>query len=270
MNFREFFEMSSLRDILGNVPQRPDYHAEGPVFTHTRMVRQNIDRAIEVLKKASQDESSAFSRLDMDLTDQEYNLLRVIAWLHDIGKASATTVGGEKWQGQDLTDDEMLTLRAKAHEKPQHYEPMMDKLGDPWKKMYKKAGTKDLADIEFVIKQHMALRQGGFGRRLANIIVDSTGKYLPLRKVKLLLIFILADWSGRFGDKGEANPWAAIEYMQKSADQRVNRYRRSLQQAEKLPDDEEGFVQALKDAGKSDDIIAMAYRGKFGKEYNGL
>jgi hypothetical protein len=47
MVFRNFLEMSSLRDLLGNIPQNPK-HPEGDVFTHTR--RGLVDNGVTALQ----------------------------------------------------------------------------------------------------------------------------------------------------------------------------------------------------------------------------
>ncbi len=68
--------MSTLRDNLKGVPQDEEFHPEGDVWTHTRAVRRSLDEAMRMT--------------NVMLTEEQRNLLRVAAWLHDVGKAHAT------------------------------------------------------------------------------------------------------------------------------------------------------------------------------------
>ena len=119
MNFKTWFEMSALRDILKDVPQHPEHHPEGPVFTHTRMVRQSMDKAIDMMRNAQKKPDNAFSNFDLNLTKED-NILRLAGWMHDIGKAGATalTVGREKIPWGEKPDPSTGNWQAIGHERP--------------------------------------------------------------------------------------------------------------------------------------------------------
>ena len=198
--------MSSLRDILSDVPQSPKYHPEGDVWKHTLQTRRSMDKAINLMKQAQKDPDSPFANLDLNLTDDETKMLRLAAWMHDIGKASATawtTKGGSKMPRQQVPDDPS-TLGGKGwqsigHEDPEHFEPSMEKLGPAWQQMYEKASSKDIEDLWFIIHSHMGAL---FGKK-AFEWVDDDGKYRNERPIKLTLILELMDQYGRGGGEPE-------------------------------------------------------------------
>jgi NEDD4-binding protein 2 len=227
---------SSLRDRLEPIPQSPKWHKEGNVFRHTQLVRKAMKVAIDLLTDAAADPSSAFSELDMNLTQEDINLLRSSAWMHDIGKAGATTIGDEKRpntyikgtpldQYDQPVDIEKDKISAVGHEKPKYFEPQMQKLGSGsmWHKMYDKVNAAQKDDLWFAIQGHMSLGSNGFNK-IKNSLVDAkTGKYINDRKIKILLLLILMDQMGRFGDGesqfGLANGLQALKRMQYTADQ---------------------------------------------------
>lgn len=131
MGFRDFLEMSSLRDLLGNIPQNPKHHPEGNVLTHTRMVRRSIEDAIAILKQSQQNPQSSLKKVDFDLTKEDRDILRVAAWMHDIGKVTATAMTPSKG------------IQSIAHETPEHFIANMRKLkGGQWENIWNSA--KDL------------------------------------------------------------------------------------------------------------------------------
>lgn len=155
MRLQSFYSWleSSLRDIIKPISQSPKHHAEGDVFIHTRMVRQQLNDAIAYFRQMTADKNSVFGNFDPTLNQSDINLLRIAAWMHDIGKASATTIDKGR-------------IQAIGHEQPWHFEPMMEKLGEPWKRMYEKASLQDKEDLWYVIQHHMDLKSHGFGRRM--------------------------------------------------------------------------------------------------------
>jgi hypothetical protein len=274
ISFKNWLEMSSLRDLL-NVPQSPVHHPEGDVFTHTRMVRQSMDRAIEVLKEAQKDSNSAFSKLNLSLTPDEINILRLAGWMHDIGKVGATawtTDTEDRIPWTELPDEPDLPgkgWQSIGHERPEIFEPEMQKLGPHWQKMYKKADEKDRQDLWFIIQNHMTLNKKGFGKHGFDW-VDDNGKYKNIRRVKLLLILILMDRLGRGEtvDKWDDVP-STLKQMQKTADDKMRkiaylRHREEEQAELKLAiDTPEKMIQWWHKLGKPPHALPGALKGKF-------
>lgn len=67
---------------LEATPQNPEYHAEGNVLNHTRMVASEVEHTIQMLS----------------LDHRQSMILRWAAWLHDIGKPLVTKEIDGKWR----------------------------------------------------------------------------------------------------------------------------------------------------------------------------
>jgi hypothetical protein len=228
--------MSSLRDILKPIPQSPVHHPEGDVFTHTRMVRQSLNKALNLLKEAQKNPNSAFSKLNLDLKPDELNILRLAGWLHDIGKEATTawtTEKGERLPWKELPPEPSLPgkgWQAIGHERPEKFEPVMQKLGPQWQKMYQNASQEDRDDLWFIIKKHMKFYRG-FGK-LDKEMIDNEGKYKDVRRYKLLLLLVLMDRLGRAGDWEKA-PDGANRTVQEMEEIAVKALRKAAFQKQK-------------------------------------
>lgn len=189
MNFKEFMKIeSTIGDLLKSVPQNKKHHAEGDVFTHTRMVRSRLPMAINFVKNEQlKNPDSVFSNLDMNITPQEEKILKMAAWFHDIGKASATKV-----------DLDTGKITAHAHEHPKHYMPQIEKLQGPLKDIYNSLSESDKDILHFIIDNHMSLNQEtGLPKKLWTIIFDDDGKIKNEIKPKLLITLMIMDRTGR-------------------------------------------------------------------------
>lgn len=255
MEFKDFVEMSSLMDLL-DVPQRPDFHAEGPVKNHAKLVRQQVDNAIQVVQGVASQPESSFSQLDTSFSEEDRNILRLASWLHDLGKRSATTPD----------------LRSIGHESPKHFNPAARELmqSPMWGKMLGSASLEDKKDLWFVISNHMSLKDQGFGRRLMRKFVDTNGKYYNTRRVKLLLTFILMD---RIGRKGKHDPMETINAFEAGA-KKFKQSQIRQKQSQPAPNNEFDFVQQMlpklanKPMPMQIGILKGALQGKFRRSFS--
>ena len=272
LNFRTWLEMSSLRDILSGVPQEPSHHPEGDTFTHVVMVRKSMDQAVELFRAAQQKQGNAFEKLNFNLDDTERQILQVTAWMHDIGKAGATTfrVGDTHipWQQAHNTEFSQGRWQALQHERPKYYMPQMRRLADTsrmWQSIWRNTEGAAKKDVLFIINHHMDLRHAsaeGLPKSLANQWIGADGQYVNRRRVKLLLVFFLMDRLGRGEAVGPvANANEAIGLLQRAAE-RV-KSRRNKPQNAPAPDDPVEFLKSL--GGKPDWVIPQAFKGKFGR-----
>lgn len=260
---KSFFE-SSLSSLL-KVPQNPKHHQEGDVLRHTTMVRSSIDSAIKLLQqKQHQDPSGPFANLDLNFTKEDYNLLRIAGWLHDIGKSVTT---------------DLDKLTAHGHEDPKNFEKAMNQLGPSWKKMYDSADSSDKEDLWFIIQHHMNLSDSdGFGsKKLKSFLLDDQGNYRSDRRIKLLLVLLLMDRLGRGGSPDstvkQAKQFAinniepgqrGIEGMYSSSQwAKDNALKIASHQSKPTPNDPMGFVTNLRNKGKNSEIIRQALASKF-------
>jgi hypothetical protein len=209
MGFKQWLEMSSLRDTLKQVPQNPNWHSEGDVYAHTRLVRQALPTAVQMFEKVRSDTNSPFAQLTpVDAADTK--ILQIAAWLHDLGKASATTYNTPDktqtplaaFQGHSvsqLLDPNFQQGKGKwqsiGHEDPQHYIPVLQQLGRPWQNMIEKLSPQDKDCLFFVVDKHMDL-QSSMRSALRKQMIQN-GKFLPDRKNKLWIVFKLMDVMGR-------------------------------------------------------------------------
>lgn len=255
---------NSLSNLL-NVPQNPKHHPEGNVRRHTFMVRSSLDSAIRLLQqKQAEDPEGPFSNLDLNFTSEEYNILRLAGWLHDIGKSVTT-------------DPEKLT--AYGHENPENFEKAMQQLGPIWQRMYEKASPQDKADLWFIIQHHMNLSdsEGFRSKSLKSDLLDDNGKYKTDRRVKLLLVLLLMDRFGRGGSPdfsaNQARQFAVnntdagrqgVEGMYASSQWMRDRAARiKSHQSAPMPSNPQEFVSLLRQQGKPLDVIRKAVRGRF-------
>lgn len=255
-DFKEFFNIESmLRSIIGNVPQRADFHKEGPVGAHSRMVRGQLKNAISIMQQAASDPSSSLSSLDVNYTPEEINILRLAAWLHDLGKASTTTIDGVPWQQVPSPDLEKSKITGKKHELPYHFNPMAQKLlqSPLWKQIYDNSTFENKKDLWFIIRNHMGISKEGLEKSLLRKYIGPDGKYINNRRIKLLLTFILMD---RLGREGAENPDVYLGYYSKGASKQALKLQRQTQkQTEPLSSDPVEFLQSVGNNLKSKLLI---------------
>jgi CRISPR/Cas system-associated endonuclease Cas3-HD len=212
MNFKNWLiNESSLRDLLGPVPQNPIHHKEGNVFAHTRMVRKSLDLAKFLLEKESN--RFPFINIDFYLNEKEEKMLKISAWLHDIGKASSTTINGKHWSLGGSGK-----IQSDGHDKAEHYLPSIKKIPMA-KKILDSLEKEELEDVYFCIDNHMSLHNGIFSKKVMSKILEKNANYKKDRRVKLLLYLIVMDWCGRISSKkgGIRGGMKALKGFKKSA-----------------------------------------------------
>jgi hypothetical protein len=265
MNFKTFFEMSSLSDLL-QIPQRPDYHHEGPVYQHTRMVRAKLEEAIQLFQKLVQNPESSLSELDYNFSKEDRNILRLAAWAHDIGKESATTIGDKHWR--EVPDYNPKDLRSIDHEMPKYFNPVARQLlqSPLWKNIFDNSSFEDRKELWFLVRNHMSLHNTGFSRRLLKNMIDANGKYKNLRRTRLLITFIFMDHLGREGIGSIQDTIRALEFGAKK--------RRSIRQSNPAPNNELEFVELIrprligKTLPQQINILKTAMQGKFNRLFS--
>lgn len=218
---------------LSGVPQDPGHHPEGDALIHTRLVRKAIPKAVAELQNLQRDPvlGPALADIDFSITPQEEQILALSAWLHDIGKATATTIGGQPWQTPGATGK----IQAIGHQDPEHYQPQLDKLKDiaPPETVQLYMQNKDL--INFLIEHHMDFTSGAFGKQFISQNFQG-GKVNNTPQMKLLLILM---WSDKMGRKPEdtiakaigKNAAALTNSIEKSRVQMANAQKRNAADA---------------------------------------
>jgi len=257
----------ALIGLLKGVPQSSVHHPEGDVWTHTKLVRKSMDRAIQMLKDAQKEPDSPFSALNLDLTEDEKFLLQIAALMHDVGKAITaawTDKRGERVPWRDVPESPEKALGGKGwqaigHEDPENIEAARERLGASWKDVAQHADPKDLEDLDFIIQHHMDL----FGRKAFGFM-DEAGNFKNERHIKLLLLVMLMDQLGRGAKADDAH--RSLDRMKA-----VSQHRRASVAAEKqkaLERDEktatpEAMVQWwIEDKEKPLRVFERALRGK--------
>ncbi len=180
--------------LLSGVPQDPDHHPEGDVLTHVRLVRRSIPKAVQELNSLKQNPEigQILAQMDFSVSPEEEQILAMAAWLHDVGKATATTIDGNPWQngGQGK-------IQAIGHESPQHYQPLVSQLGQSAPPQTVEFFKKHEPLLDFLIQNHMNFSSGqGFSRPFVSQHFDN-GQVKPTEEMKLLLILMWADKMGR-------------------------------------------------------------------------
>lgn len=204
MNFKEWATMregrkelaTAYKQTLSGVPQDPVHHPEGDVLNHVRLVRKAIPKAIQELQIAQTSEDhpiyDILSNMNFSLTPKQEQIIALSAWLHDIGKATATTIDGKPWQTGGSG-----RIQAIGHQDYSHYRPQMEKLKNlaPQETIDLYLQNEEL--INWLIEHHMDFASGqGFSKRFVRENFDGHRVKDTLR-MRLLLILMWADKMGR-------------------------------------------------------------------------
>ena len=154
------------------VPQDARFHPEGDVWTHVLLVRRALDDAIAMTRELFPEVGS----------DEDRCLLRIAAWVHDLGKAAATKVVGGRYV-------------APGHEKSDRFNEVFRRLGEPWKKLWASTSYEDRKTLLYVVTRHMGVSdQRGLEARIARNL-RSREEFLR-RRAWLAVAFMVMDRLG--------------------------------------------------------------------------
>lgn len=232
--------MSHLRQLL-DVQQNPKHHPEGKVFTHCRLVRKCLDEAIACIQ--NQIWYEPFSRFPSPYYKRERNILRFAAWLHDIGKGSAS----------EVVDGEVKSI---GHEEIPHLIAGFRKLRSSplWHRMWKRSSKEDRRELFFIIRYHM----DRLGKKFQNRWINEQGQYDP--SLKLLFTFMVMDRMGRAMPR---NPHPCGLMFHAASDKKKRWAKQNDKPNE--PDNPQDFCKYLKDKGLQPPAIQAALKGKRAK-----
>lgn len=273
MRFSDWLQIEGRRELaqqfkgkLHGVPQEPSHHPEGDALAHTRLVRKAIPRAIQELKSLQQTHpqlSHVLSDLDFDIDQEEMEILKISAWLHDIGKATTTTIGGVPYQKAT----EPGKIQSIGHQNPDHYMPQIEDLEDVAPPETIELFKKHEPLIRFIVDHHMDFVAEKFSRGMADEFFHD-GKVINDPRIKLLLITMWSDKMGRKPEemvlKGVAKNVGKLAKSAEFAQQRQTRRDNQPKPFEGGPDT---FRAMLQSRGLDPASIEKAVQNKFGTQH---
>jgi len=264
MRFKNWILSEGMRDLaraysdaLRDVPENPQHHPEGTTLKHVRLVRRAILAAAEELKnlKSSAVYGEILSDLDFYLTEDDVQVLVMAAWLHDIGKTTATTIDGVPFRAAVGSSGK---IQAIGHEKPDHYAPQVDTLLSLAPRSTASFYESNRELINFLIERHMDFSHGGFPNRVIAAHFDS-GKVKNDRPMKLLLVLMWADKIGRAKAADLSNNMIKLRDA-------AEKSKKTARKNSSFVGTEGEFRSMLKSRGLNDASIEAAVRAKFGSE----
>lgn len=264
MNFARWFEgqqdtANKFKNLLQNVPQEPEHHPEGDVLAHTRLVRGSIQKAIGAMKIV-QSEMPVLANLNFDVNPEEFEILAMAAWLHDIGKHTATQT-------------QLGKITAYGHQDSKHFMPQIEKFKDIATPETQQLYLKNKELIDFLIQHHMDLMsKSGFSKGFRAEWMDDEGKLKNDSHIKLLIILMMADKMGRGTKSGETPQdvhQKAISFNQSGLQTTYDKALKRLQtiathDSKPFEGDIQSFIDMLRDKGVPENIIKANVKKKFG------
>ena len=244
------------KDALRDVPENPQYHPEGTTLKHVRLVRRSMATAVQELQslKSAPVFGEILSDLDFRLSDEDMSVLAMAAWLHDVGKSTATTVDGTPFRDAPSLSGK---IQAIGHERPEHYAPQVEKLLAlaPKSTTLFYESNKEL--INFLVERHMDISHGGFPNKVISAHFDG-GKVKNERGMRLLLVLMWADKIGRAKAPDLANNMNKLKEASEKS-------KKASKKPRSFSGNEEEFRAMLKARGLGDDAVEIATRSKFAK-----
>jgi hypothetical protein len=267
MEFRNWILREGMRELaraysdgLRNVPQNLDHHPEGSVLNHVKLVRKSVLAAAQELQNLKHEPllGDALSNLDFNLGEEEIKILNLAAWLHDIGKSTATTVDGIHYSKAPNMDGKVQAI---GHESPEHYGPQVEKMLSLAPKSLVDFYDKHRDVINFLIERHMDFAHGGFGKKvLSSYFVNGRIKNDPY--IKLLLVLMWADKMGR----GKIPELADnINKLRMASEKSRASHAKMDKSSKPFAGSEDEFRSMLRSRGLDQSAIDAAVKSKFSK-----
>jgi len=202
----------------------------------------------------------ALSDINFSTSPEELKILSLSAWLHDIGKSTATTIGGQNWQTPGATGK----IQAIGHQDSKHYQPQIEKLRSfaPPETVQLYMQNKEL--INFIIDHHMAFTSGvGFSKGfLAQHFQDGKVKNTPEMKILLILM-----WADKMGRKPEDTIAASIgknvNNLAASVERSKAKFTNINKQSKTFDGGPEEFAKILRGKPMAKNQKIQALKGKF-------
>lgn len=258
LKFKKWRESKDLakayRGLLQDVPQDPAHHPEGNVLAHVQLVRKAIPRAISELTnlKNSVQFDNILADIDFTISPEEFKILSLAAWLHDIGKASATTI------------DPKGKIQSIGHQDPEHYQPQLEKLRSIAPPDVVALYMRNQELVNFLIERHMDFvqKEGFSGSFLRTYF--SNGKVKNSQEMKLLLVLMWADKMGRKPEEVITNGIAKnVQRLARSSERSAAKAANIANQTKPFAGTAADMEAMLRQKGLSDLQIQQALKGKF-------
>ena len=247
-------------DALRDVPQNIDHHPEGSVLNHVKLVRKSVLAAAKELQKLKSEPllGDALSDLDFNLSEEEVKILNLAAWLHDVGKSTATTIDGVHYSKASNPDGKVQAI---GHEAPEHYGPQIEKMLSLAPESLVNFYNSHREIINFLIERHMDFAHGGFGKKvLSSYFANGLIKNDPY--IKMLLVLMWADKMGR----GKAPELADnINKLRIASEKSRSAHAKMEKQSKPFSGGEEEFRNMLQSKGLDSAAIDAAIKSKFPK-----
>jgi hypothetical protein len=226
------------------------------------MVRKSVPFAIERMKEL-QSQIPILSNLDFNTTsDDEMKILSLAAYIHDIGKVSATKI------------DDDGKISSVQHQDEKHFLPQLEKFKDVASPELKDLYLKNKDLLDFVTQHHMDLTTGsGFGKKFQSKWVDQEGKFKNDQKIKILLLLMMADKMGRGAkdnetltdvrNKGYETNRTGIQATNDRAKKIIDNIKR---REAKKDETREEFIKRLQEKGTPSQSIDKAVEQRYGNK----
>lgn len=267
MEFRDWLLAEDMRglaraysDTLRDVPESPEHHPEGTTLKHVKLVRKSVLAAAEELRNLKGDPEVAdiLANLDFSLSEDEIKTLNLAAWLHDIGKATATTVDGTPFRDAGVGGGK---IQAIGHETPDHYQPQIDRLLPMAPKSLSDFYASHRELVHFLIERHMDFAHGGFPNKVIADFFDN-GRIKGDQRMKLLLVLM---WADKLGRAKAPNLEKNVARLKDAAQKSIRLHSKGSRATKPFEGGEQEFRAMLAARGLSPEAIDSAVLAKFAK-----